>query len=246
MNNELIFGIHAVTALLETKPECIAEIYVQQGRRDQRAQQIIDKTNAQRVSWRELSRKELDELVPGQQHQGIIARCHKVVQLVEADIEGILAALTEPAFLLILDEVQDPHNLGACLRTANAAKIHLVIAPKDNSASITPTVRKVACGAAEVTPFIQVTNLARTIRWLKEQGIWIYGASDAAQNSLFQTDLRGPIALVLGAEGKGMRRLTQELCDHLVSIPMLGTVESLNVSVATGICLFEAVRQRSS
>lgn len=241
--DELVYGIHAVAALLNTKADNILELYVQQGRHDHRVQEIIQKANAQHIAWQEMPRKKLDELVEGQ-HQGVIAKCRKMQQWVEADIESILSQLSVPPFVLILDEVQDPHNLGACLRSANAAGVHLVIAPKDNSVGITPVVRKVASGAADVTPFIQVTNLARTLKDLKEQGIWLYGAAGEAETSIYQTDLKGPIALILGAEGKGMRRLTQELCDYLISIPMLGTVESLNVSVATGICLFEAVRQR--
>lgn len=242
-NEELVFGIHTVTSLIQTNPDNIIELYILRGRDDPRMRTIIQKAQMQQIAWQEVSRKKLDELSSGQ-HQGIIARCRKAVDWVEEDIEKILAQLTAPPFLLILDEVQDPHNLGACLRTANAAGIHMVLAPKDNSVGLTPVVKKVASGAAGVTPFIQVTNLARTLKWLKEQGIWLYGTSGEAETSLYQTDLRGPIALVLGSEGEGLRRLTQELCDYLISIPMFGTVESLNVSVATGICLFEAVRQR--
>lgn len=241
--DELIFGIHSVLAAINANPQSIAELYVLQGRHDQRLQQIISQAEKLEIHWQEVSRKKLDELVTGQ-HQGVIARCHPSHRYTEEDIESLLTGVTGPAFLLILDGVQDPHNLGACLRTANAAGVHLVIAPKDNSVGITPVVRKVACGAAETTPFIQVTNLARTIRWLKEQGIWIFGATGEASSSIYQADLRGPIALALGAEGKGLRRLTQDLCDYLIAIPMAGSVESLNVSVATGICLFEAMRQR--
>ena len=153
--------------------------------------------------------------------------------------------MDQPAFLLILDNIQDPHNLGACLRSADAAGVHAVIAPKDRSVGITDTVRLVACGAAEHVPFVQVTNLARTIRQLKKSGIWIYGAAGKAAESLYKTDLSGPLAIVMGSEGKGLRRLTSEHCDFLISIPMAGSAESLNVSVAAGICLFEAVRQRS-
>ena len=149
------------------------------------------------------------------------------------------------AFLLILDNVTDPHNLGACLRSADAAGVHGVIAPKDKAVGLTSTVSKVACGAAETVPFYQVTNLARTLKELQERGIWLYGTAGEASESVFKTDLKGPIAIVMGAEGKGLRRLTRESCDHLINIPMTGSVSSLNVSVATGICLFEAVRQRN-
>lgn len=162
----------------------------------------------------------------------------------EEDLKGILESAETP-FVLILDQVQDPHNLGACLRSANAAGAHAVIAPKNNSVSITETVQRVACGAAEITPFIQVTNLARTMKQLQDAGLWLIGTSDQATQSLYEMDLKGPIGLVLGAEGKGIRRLTAENCDFLVQIPMHGSVECLNVSVATGVCLFEAVRQRA-
>lgn len=162
----------------------------------------------------------------------------------EDDLFDILDSLKEPPFLLILDGVQDPHNLGACLRSADAAGVHAVIAPKDRAVSLTDTVRKIACGAAEHVPFVTVTNLARTLKELKEAGLWLVGTADGAEQSLYDIDLTGPLALVMGAEGKGLRRLTREHCDFLVHIPMAGSVECLNVSVATGVCLFEAVRQR--
>jgi len=199
----------------------------------------------QGISVNALDRNKLDQLANNEQHQGIVAKCRLSKRFTENDLNYLLDQITESPFLLILDEVQDPHNLGACLRTANGAGVHIVIAPQDRSAGLTPVARKVACGAAEETPFIQVTNLARTLRQLKERGIWLYGAADEAQNNIYQTDLKGPIALVLGSEGKGLRRLTREHCDYLISIPMLGAVSSLNVSVATGVCLYEAVRQRS-
>ena len=169
----------------------------------------------------------------------------RVRGLDEAGLFDIIDRLDQPAFLLILDNIQDPHNLGACLRSADAAGVHVVIAPKDRSVGVTDTVRLVACGAAENVPFVQVTTLARTIRQLKEAGVWIFGAAGESAKSLYETDLSGPMAIVMGSEGKGLRRLTSEHCDFLVSIPMAGSVESLNVSVAAGICLFEAVRQRS-
>lgn len=243
--NELIFGLHAVTALLENTPDRVACLYVLQGRQDHRVQQVVAVAEAHDINLKTISRAELDKLVPNASHQGVIAQCHGTGRsYAESDIESLLSQLTEPPFILILDGVQDPHNLGACLRSANAAGVHMVLAPRDKSVGLTPAARKVACGAAEVTPFIQVTNLVRTLELLKSQGIWLYGAADDTSKSLYSIDLRGPLALVLGAEGVGLRRLTRETCDDLLAIPMHGSVSSLNVSVATGICLFEAVRQR--
>lgn len=244
-SEELNFGLHTITALLQQAPERIKQLYILQGREDRRIQTIVEEAKAQHIKVQALSRRELDDLVPNGQHQGVIAQCIKTVNYVEHDIPALLDALEEPPFILILDGVQDPHNLGACLRSANAAGVHMVIAPSDHSAGLTPAVRKVASGAAEITPFIQVTNLARTLRELKERGIWLYGTAAENSTSLYQTDLRGAIGIILGAEGKGLRRLTREHCDYLVAIPMQGTVSSLNVSVATGICLFEALRQRN-
>ena len=169
-----------------------------------------------------------------------------VVAKNEDDLFTLLESLHEPPFLLVLDGVQDPHNLGACLRSADAAGVHAVVAPKDRSVSLTETVRKIACGAAENLPFVTVTNLARTLKHLKEAGLWLVGTADESEQSLYDIDLTGPLALVMGAEGKGLRRLTRVTCDFLVHIPMAGTVECLNVSVATGVCLFEAVRQRTA
>lgn len=243
-SKELIFGIHAVTALLQKAPDHITHLYLQQERHDQRLQQIIDLANRYHVNQKLLSRVELDKLLPNANHQGVVACCISSVNYTEADIPQLLTDLTEPPFLLILDGVQDPHNLGACLRSANAAGVHMVIAPRDRAVGLTPAVRKVACGAAEVTPFIQVTNLARTLEFLKEQGIWLFGAAGDGKNSLYEAKLTGPLGLLLGAEEKGLRRLTREICDDLLFIPMFGSVSSLNVSVATGIFLFEAVRQR--
>jgi 23S rRNA (guanosine2251-2'-O)-methyltransferase len=191
-----------------------------------------------------MQREELDHLTQHGNHQGVLAYTKQLKTFGEADLKHLLVNLTEPPFLLVLDGVQDPHNLGACFRSADAAGVHAIIAPKDKAVGITPVVSKVASGAAETVPFIQVTNLARTLEQLKELGVWIYGAAGEAEKTLYQTDLRGPIAIVLGAEGEGLRRLTRERCDLLVKIPMQGSVSSLNVSVATGVFLFEAVRQR--
>lgn len=242
--SELIYGIHAVDALLEKQPERVIEIYALKGRDDERLSSIIAKAREWGVSVQFMQRKALDDKSAGEQHQGVIARVKAAKILTDHDLDTCLNELNVPPFLLILDGVTDPHNLGACLRSADAAGVHAVIIPKDNSASLTPVVRKVACGAAESVPLIHVTNLARTIRTLQEKGIWIYGAAGEAQQSLYDCKLEGGIALAMGAEGKGLRRLTREHCDQLIKLPMAGSVSSLNVSVATGICLFEAVRQR--
>jgi 23S rRNA (guanosine2251-2'-O)-methyltransferase len=196
------------------------------------------------VSVRQLERDELDRAAEGANHQGAMAWVRVPAARTESDLDRLLDGIDGPAFLLILDGVTDPHNLGASLRSADAAGVHAVIAPKDNAVGLTPVAVKVASGAAESVPFVQVTNLARTLDRLKAQGIWLIGTSDDADTILYQTDLQGPLALVLGSEGKGMRRLTRERCDLLVRLPMLGRVESLNVSVTAGICLYEALRQR--
>lgn len=191
-----------------------------------------------------MARDQLDGAADGANHQGVLAWVHSPAARNQNDLAGILEAAEGPPFLLVLDGVQDPHNLGACLRTADAAGVHALIAPKDNAVGLTPVACKVASGAARTVPYVQVTNLARAIDALKEQGVWFIGAAGQSGAGLFETDLTGPLALVLGSEGKGMRRLTRERCDLLVRLPMLGTIESLNVSVAAGICLYEALRQR--
>ena len=241
---QFIFGLHSVQALLQKHPERIERLCVAQERHDQKMEALITHAKQQKISVSHMSRQELDSMTDEANHQGVVAFCTKPQLHNENDLKALLENLTEPAFLLILDGVQDPHNLGACFRSADAAGVHAIIAPKDKSVGLTATVSKVASGAAENVPFIQVTNLARTLEMLKESGIWIYGAAGEAGQTLYQTDLSGPIALVLGAEGTGLRRLTREHCDVLVKIPMFGLVSSLNVSVATGIFLFEAVRQR--
>jgi 23S rRNA (guanosine2251-2'-O)-methyltransferase len=195
-----------------------------------------------KVSTRDV--QELDRLASGERHQGVCVQMRSAGVLGEGALDDLLEKVKAP-LLLVLDGVQDPHNLGACLRTADAAGVAAVIVPRDRAAGLSPVVRKVASGAAETIPLIQVVNLARTLRWLKEREIWIVGTDDEAPKSLFETSLTGPLALVLGAEGQGLRRLTKENCDALISIPMKGVVESLNVSVATGVVLYEALRQRS-
>ncbi|MGI9276846.1 MAG: 23S rRNA (guanosine(2251)-2'-O)-methyltransferase RlmB [Endozoicomonas sp.] len=243
MNSDVVFGLHAVQSLFESSPEKVLELLVLKGRTDKRISVLVEEARSHGVTVRFVERSQLDSKVEGV-HQGIVARVAAATVYREGDLEDLLNNLDEPPFLLILDGVTDPHNLGACLRTADAAGVHALIAPRDKSASLNATARKVACGAAEHVPMVQVTNLSRTMDWLKERGIWMIGTAGESAASLYETDLKGPLALVMGAEGKGMRRLTREKCDSLVFVPMAGSVSSLNVSVATGVCLFEAVRQR--
>jgi len=239
----LVFGIHAVEAAL--KQSSVQELWLDDSQKPKsRLLKIIEAAKRDKVKIERRSRQDLDAAAKGERHQGVVAVLNEQAPVAQVSLEALLQNLDEPPFLLVLDGVTDPHNLGACLRSANAAGVHAVIAPKDNAVGITPVVRKVACGAAEVTPFYQVTNLARTLRDLQQAGIWIMGAAGETETNIYEADLKGGLALVMGAEGKGLRRLTRECCDLLVKIPMAGTVESLNVSVATGICLFEALRQR--
>ncbi len=240
----VVYGLHAVASLLASEPHSVDRLLVSAAS-DRRLARVIELARAAGIDVQQVSRRELDRSLPNRRHQGVVAQVQSGrCALPERALPDFLAALEEPAFLLVLDGVQDPHNLGACLRTADAAGVHAVILPKDRAVGITPVVHKVACGAVQSVPVFTVTNLARTLRSLREAGIWLFGASDAAEQDLYASDLQGPIALVLGGEGGGLRRLTRELCDHMVSIPMAGAVESLNVSVATGVLLFEALRQR--
>ena len=247
VKKEFIFGFHAVTAILEKSPERVLQLYCQAGRQDKRLQAIIALAENQQIPLQTVAKIKLDKWTEGAQHQGILVEAKCLAPKSEKDLLSLLADLAElekPPFLLLLDEVQDPHNLGACLRSANAAGVDAVIMTQDRSVGITPIVQKISAGAAEATPVFTVTNLATTLRTLKKAGIWIYGLDGCAEKLVYDTDLKGPLGLVLGAEGKGLRRLTRELCDGLLAIPMQGSVESLNVSVAAGICLFEALRQR--
>lgn len=246
MNKRCFFGLHAVESLLQHHPDRILRLCVQQGRQDKKMNVITSLADQHHISVEILPRAELDRLTQSQNHQGIVAFCHAPRVYSEGDLPSILQKTNTPPFLLVLDGIQDPHNLGACFRCADAAGVHAIIAPKDKSVSITPVVSKVASGAVETIPFVQVTNLVRTLEKLKNLKIWIYGADERAEQTIYQTDLSGPIAIVLGAEGAGMRRLTREHCDFLSKIPMQGSVESLNISVAAGIFLFEAVRQRTA
>lgn len=240
-----IGGIHSVKAALEHKGR-VLELWVDEKRRDQAAKELIELAKSQGLRPQLVDKAALDRLLPNTRHQGLVARVENIKSGSETDLEELLTRLEGPAFLLVLDGIKDPHNLGACLRTADAAGVHAVIAPKDRSAGLTPAAIKVASGAAEHLPFIQVTNLARTLKMLaRDYGIWISGLAGEAEQSLWQADLKGPLALVLGSEAEGLRRLTREHCDQLLSLPMQGSVTSLNASVAAGVALFEAVRQRS-
>ncbi|GGF69301.1 23S rRNA (guanosine(2251)-2'-O)-methyltransferase RlmB [Alteromonas lipolytica] len=240
---EWLYGLHALQAVVDNEPERLIEIWVLKGRDDERLVNIVNQARRFGVAVQFCHRKVLDDKVKGEQHQGIVARAKPAKTLDESDLDALLAN-TDMPLLLVLDGVTDPHNIGACLRTADAAGAHALIVPKDKSGGLTGTARKVACGAAEVVPFIQVTNLARTLKQLQEQGVWVVGTAGEAEQLIYDCKLTGPMALVMGAEGKGMRRLTRETCDELVKLPMAGSVSSLNVSVATGICLYEIVRQR--
>lgn len=246
-SNKILFGFHAVTVRLKTAPETVAEVHVDTTRRDARMRQFVQRAQETKARLVESDGERLTQLAGNPRHQGVVAKVaplaprHSVEQVLD-DLEdaGVAAPL-----LLVLDGVTDPHNLGACLRVADGAGAHAVIAPKDHAVGLNATVAKVASGAAETVPYLMVTNLARTLAALKERGIRVVGTSDDAEASLHEADLTGPLALVLGAEGPGMRQLTRKSCDALVRIPMQGAVESLNVSVAAGVCLFEALRQRS-
>ncbi|MDY0067368.1 MAG: 23S rRNA (guanosine(2251)-2'-O)-methyltransferase RlmB [Steroidobacteraceae bacterium] len=242
----LVFGMHAVRTLLQRRPERALTLILQKGREDARVSELVQRAQAcgVRIEWREA--RELDRLAGGERSQGACLQVRPATTLGEGALDDLLERAGPQPLLLVLDGVQDPHNLGACLRTADAAGACAVIAPRDRAAGLSATVRKVASGAAETLPLIQVVNLARTLRWLKEREIWIVGTDDEASASLYGAKLTGPLAVVLGGEGSGLRRLTREGCDLLVRIPMKGVVESLNVSVAAGVVLYEAVRQREA
>ncbi|MBP6406267.1 MAG: 23S rRNA (guanosine(2251)-2'-O)-methyltransferase RlmB [Proteobacteria bacterium] len=240
---KVLFGFHAVGVRLKTAPQSILEIYVDVSRKDARMRQFLEKANEAGARLVEADGMRLAKLAGSHGHQGVAARVQALAPV--RSLDDLLDQVEGPPLLLVLDGVTDPHNLGACLRVADGAGAHAVIAPKDHAAGINATVAKVASGAAETMPYFMVTNLARTLGELKERNIWCIGTSDDAPKTIYQVDLRGPTALVLGAEGQGMRQLTRKTCDELVGIPMLGAVESLNVSVASGVCLYEAVRQRS-
>ena len=244
MKSEQIFGLHAVRQVFENDSSRVIELWMQQGRDDAKLQTLLNQAKRQGIAIQTVPKKTLNKLTENGNHQGIMIRYKAHPTKTQTTLEEIIASLTVSPFLLVLDDVQDPHNLGACLRTADAAGVHALIVPKNQACKLSAIVHKVASGASNTVPLIQVTNLARTLHWLKNQGVWLVGADENSQTSIFETRLTGSLAYVLGAEGEGLRRLTRETCDVLVRIPMLGIVQSLNVSVAAGICMYEAVRQR--
>ncbi len=240
----ILFGFHAVTVRLKTAPQSISEIHFEGSRRDQRMRQFLERAREAGAKLVESDGDRLAALAGNTRHQGVVARCTAVAQ--QHSLDDVLDGVAGAPLVLVLDGVTDPHNLGACLRVADGAGAHAVVAPKDHAVGLNATVAKVASGAAETVPYLMVTNLARTLGELKERNIWVVGTSDQAEKSIYDLDLQGPVALVLGAEGEGMRQLTAKTCDELVRIPMQGAVESLNVSVAAGVCLYEALRQRQA
>ena len=242
MKSKMIFGFHAVTARLRHEASSVDEIYIDAERHDRRMQELLRTAKAANVRIIQADDQRLSNMVGTRRHQGVVAKAGELS--LARNLDELLDAIDGPPLLLVLDGITDPHNLGACLRVADGAGAHAVIAPKDRAVGLNATAAKVASGAAENVPYITVTNLARTLRELKERGIWLIGTTDDAEKTIYEADFSGAAALVMGSEGEGMRRLTRESCDVLVSIPMFGSVDSLNVSVASGVCLFEARRQR--
>ena len=242
MSTQTLFGFHAVGVRLKTAPASVTEVHVDATRRDQRMRQLVERAQVAQVRLVDSDDTRLTQLAGNARHQGVVAKVTPLAQT--HSLDDLLDAVEGAPLLLVLDGVTDPHNLGACLRVADGAGVHAVVAPKDHAVGLNATVAKVASGAAETVPYLMVTNLARTLNELKERDILVVGTSDDAQLTLYQADLKGAVALVLGAEGKGLRQLTRKTCDVLVRIPMRGAVESLNVSVAAGVCLYEARRQR--
>jgi 23S rRNA (guanosine2251-2'-O)-methyltransferase len=241
-----VYGVHAVRWLLKEHPERVRRLWLQSTRDDARTEEIAALARAAGISVQRVDGRKLDEWTDGASHQGVVADSEPGRTWTEDDLYRHLEALAGPALLLLLDGVQDPHNLGACLRTADACGAHGLIIPRDRAAGLTPVARKVAAGAAETVPVVTVTNLARTMRALKERNIWLIGADAQADREAYEADLKGALGLVMGSEGEGMRRLTRESCDLIVRLPLRGAVESLNVSVAAGMLLYEAVRQRGT
>ncbi|MEF9965968.1 MAG: 23S rRNA (guanosine(2251)-2'-O)-methyltransferase RlmB [Comamonas sp.] len=244
---KVLFGFHAVGVRMKTAPKSIIEVYFETTRRDARMRQFLERAKEAGVRLIEADAPRIAKLAGSHGHQGVAARVEEIKDTRTLDelLDDLEEAGVASPLLLVLDGVTDPHNLGACLRVADGAGAHAVIAPKDHAVGINATVAKVASGAAETVPYFMVTNLARTLKELKARNVWIIGTSDDAPNTVYQVDLKGPVALVLGAEGDGMRQLTRKTCDELIGIPMMGAVSSLNVSVASGVCLYEALRQRT-
>jgi len=239
---QVLAGFHAVVARLRHDPETVKDIYVEAQRRDKRMLALIEQARSAGRPVHPVAVERLDGMARGVRHQGVVAMAE--ARRLAGDIDEVLDTVRGPALLLVLDGVTDPHNLGACLRTADAAGVHAVIAPRDRAVGLNATVQRVACGAADTVPYLMVTNLARTLRALKDRGVWVVGTDDQAAEAIHAVRAEAAMAWVMGAEGEGMRRLTRETCDQLVRIPMLGAVESLNVSVASAVCLYETVRQR--
>ena len=242
--SQFLYGWHAVEAMLQRSPERVLELWLREDRADRRGEALRRLAEAAQLRIQDVSGAQLDKLAGEVAHQGVLARVRPQAAWDESRLLDLIEGLSRPPLLLVLDGITDPHNLGACLRSADAAGVDAVIAPRDRAAKLDGAARKVAAGAAEFLPFAAVTNLARTLDALKERGVWLAGLAGEAQQSLFDVDLTGPLALVAGAEGAGLRRLTRERCDHLLRIPMSGHVASLNVSVSVGVALFDAVRQR--
>ncbi len=245
-SNRIVYGMHAVRALITRNPGRIAKLWVLSGREDRKVQELLALAETHRLPVGETSGDRLDELARGAVHQGVLAEVRASLDLAEVDLPSLIQSIEGAPLVLVLDGVQDPHNLGACLRNADAFGAHAVVIPRDRAAPVTSAVRKVAAGAAEAIPVVSVVNLARSLRELKELGLWVVGADAEAQESAEQSALDGPLALVMGSEGEGMRRLTKDTCDLLVKLPLSGTVASLNVSVAAGVLLYEVSRQRRS
>jgi len=241
---DLLFGIHAVEAALQHDAANIVELFIEAGSHNARLKELSERAREAGVKPHARDRDALDRMTGGARHQGAVARYRTPPPRSEAELAALVEAAGRNALLLVLDGVTDPHNLGACLRSAEAAGVSAVVAPKDKAVGITPTVRTASAGAADRVPFFAVTNLARTLKALKEQGVWLVGLAGDTRDDYFRLDLAGPLAIVVGSEGEGLRRLTREACDFVARIPMRGSVESLNVSVATGVALFEALRQR--
>ena len=241
MKESLVYGIHAVSRRIEQAPDRCLEL-ICLDRPNQRLERLVERARGAAIAVRTENRDGLTKLCGNEKHQGCVLKTREAP--IAKGFEQCLAGINRDSLLLVLDGVQDPHNLGACLRTADACAVDAVLIPKDGAVKVNATVRKVAAGGAESVPVIEVTNLARALKTLRQAGVWIYGASDAAPTSIYDLDFKGPVALVLGAEGRGLRRLTREICDHLLCLPMRGSVESLNVSVAVGVCLYEIRRSR--
>jgi 23S rRNA (guanosine2251-2'-O)-methyltransferase len=244
MTEQYVYGVHAVAALLANRHRPKKKLYINQERTDNRLQELLNLAISENIPVEQLSTQKMNQRFAEFNHQGVVASAEALPDYSESDLPALLAAAKQPCLLLILDGVTDPHNLGACLRSADASGVDFVLIPKDKNASITPVVSKVACGAAESIPLVRVTNLVRAMEILKKEGVWIYGAAGEASETIYTIDLKSSVALVMGAEGEGMRRLTREHCDGLFALPMLGSVSSLNVSVATGVSLYEVLRQR--